>query len=549
MVRMLYNLYCRRGAAGYAGPSFPNGLFPAVLCGSGYGRADHTVSEYIIIYIIKGEENMKTGKKLWSVLLALVMCVSLMGGAFSVSAADSVTLTPTGTVGGESITLTATGLDENVTAFDMSAFGFGGINYGLWFDHDGTFSFDKDVTLSYQGTQTAEVKAGETVKIADGVNGGSWSEYAITLDDGNFLTILDKDAPGNFASLSADAALSDVGAVGAGEAAPAEEDSGDAEAPDASTGATEEAPAEETPAEETPAEETPAEEAPVEDETPPVVMRSNQTITVDGEAVEFDVYNIDGNNYFKLRDIAMTLDGTDSTFAVGYDSATRTITCTSGEAYEANGSELVIGEDLSATAVRSNQPLYVNGELSTIKAYNLGGNNYFQLRELGAAIGFGVDYDAATRTVIIDSTKAAAEEEAPAAGAYTLSAKAVSYIGTYEKADDNELEDYASGESSFVSGSLGYNNGYGFSCYFSDEAFPASFVQSSWPVINIGSDLNTDYIDVVLELDEGSDTNKHAVITVSPKYAGTEAKDVYLVFRAKSANPFYLYKITITPEE
>ncbi len=151
--------------------------------------------------------------------------------------------------------------------------------------------------------------------------------------------------------------------------------------------------------------ETPPEdvETPPEDETDPVVMRSNQTITVDGEAVEFDVYNIDGNNYFKLRDIAMTLDGTDSTFAVGYDSATRTITCTSGEAYEANGSELVIGEDLSATAVRSNQPLYVDGELSTIKAYNLGGNNFFQLRELGAALGFGVDYDSATRTVIIDS--------------------------------------------------------------------------------------------------------------------------------------------------
>ena len=119
--------------------------------------------------------------------------------------------------------------------------------------------------------------------------------------------------------------------------------------------------------------------------------------------MEFDVYNINGNNYFKLRDIAMKLNGTDSTFAVGYDNATRTITCTTGEAYEPNGSELVIGEDLSDTAVRSNQPLYVDGELSTIKAYNLGGNNFFQLRELGAALGFGVDYDTATRTVIIDS--------------------------------------------------------------------------------------------------------------------------------------------------
>jgi alkaline phosphatase len=135
------------------------------------------------------------------------------------------------------------------------------------------------------------------------------------------------------------------------------------------------------------------------------VMRSNQTVTVDGETVELDVYNINGSNYFKLRDIAMKLSGTASSFSVGYDSETRTVTCTAGEAYEPNGSELVIGDDLSATAVRSNQPLYVNGELSSIRAYNLGGNNYFQLRELGAALGFEVDYDADTRTVIIGSAK------------------------------------------------------------------------------------------------------------------------------------------------
>ena len=40
---------------------------------------------------------MKTGKKLWSLLLALVMVVSLLGGAFVASAADSVTVTPDAT--------------------------------------------------------------------------------------------------------------------------------------------------------------------------------------------------------------------------------------------------------------------------------------------------------------------------------------------------------------------------------------------------------------------------------------------------------------------
>ena len=42
---------------------------------------------------------MKTGKKLWSLLLALVMVVSLLGGAFVVNAADSVTVTPDATYG------------------------------------------------------------------------------------------------------------------------------------------------------------------------------------------------------------------------------------------------------------------------------------------------------------------------------------------------------------------------------------------------------------------------------------------------------------------
>ena len=91
---------------------------------------------------------MRNGKKLWSLLLALIMVISLFGGISLVGAAeDSVTVTPDATVGGETVTMTATGLDDQVAVFDMSAFGMSGINYGFWFDHNGTFSFDKDVTM------------------------------------------------------------------------------------------------------------------------------------------------------------------------------------------------------------------------------------------------------------------------------------------------------------------------------------------------------------------------------------------------------------------
>ncbi len=187
---------------------------------------------------------MRTGKKLWSLLLALVMVVSLMAGAFTVSAAeDSVTITPKAAVDGETVTLTATGVGENGTVFDMASIGYGtAIQYCLWFDKDGTLSFDKDVTLRYQGTDKASLKAGVEYKIADGIEGGTWSSLYVLLDDGNMLTILEKENPGYFDPNSASTPLEEmpftVGkAAAAKDEKPAEEPKAEetkAEAPAAS---------------------------------------------------------------------------------------------------------------------------------------------------------------------------------------------------------------------------------------------------------------------------------------------------------------------------
>ena len=38
-------------------------------------------------------------------------------------------------------------------------------------------------------------------------------------------------------------------------------------------------------------------------------------------------------------------------------------------------------------------------------AYNIGGNNYFKLRDIGAAFDFGVDWDGARNTIVIDTSK------------------------------------------------------------------------------------------------------------------------------------------------
>ena len=138
------------------------------------------------------------------------------------------------------------------------------------------------------------------------------------------------------------------------------------------------------------------------------VMISKQNLRADGVTVACEKYNIDGSNYFKLRDIAYLVNGTGSQFSVGYDAAKKVVSIVTGEEYVPNGSEMdVSGGDKSGTAVPSTQTILIDGaERSDLSVYNIGGNNYFKLRDLGTALGFKVDYDSASNSAIIISKRA-----------------------------------------------------------------------------------------------------------------------------------------------
>ncbi len=45
------------------------------------------------------------------------------------------------------------------------------------------------------------------------------------------------------------------------------------------------------------------------------------------------------------------------------------------------------------TATLSNQPIYVDGQRVSMTAYQIGGNNYVKLRDVGEAVGFNVYWD------------------------------------------------------------------------------------------------------------------------------------------------------------
>ena len=139
-------------------------------------------------------------------------------------------------------------------------------------------------------------------------------------------------------------------------------------------------------------------------------QRSAQSLTVDGKSITCDKYNIDGYNYFKLRDMAQLLNGTGSQFDVGWDASKNLVTITTGQAYtKPDGTELKVGADRSGTARRSSQTVKIDGTVrKDLTVYNIGGSNFFQLKELGKALGFDVDYNENTNTAIVASRTVAA---------------------------------------------------------------------------------------------------------------------------------------------
>ena len=141
------------------------------------------------------------------------------------------------------------------------------------------------------------------------------------------------------------------------------------------------------------------------------ITPSVHKVTVDGESVAPQGYNINGDNYYKLRDIAYILNGTNSQFNVTWDPDNNRILLTPDEAYQEVGDEM----NSAASAVvescsPSNSSIILDGRSLSLTGYRINGNNFYRLRDVGKALDFGVDFDEQTRTVLIDSGSSAQPE-------------------------------------------------------------------------------------------------------------------------------------------
>lgn len=127
-------------------------------------------------------------------------------------------------------------------------------------------------------------------------------------------------------------------------------------------------------------------------------------VLVNGKTVSFDAYTINGNNYFKLRDLAKAVNGTEKQFDVTWDGTKKTINLVSGKAYTAVGGEMTLGDGKAKTPVVNTSEILKDGALAPLGAYTINGNNYFKLRDIAQAFNIGVTWDPATKTIGIDTT-------------------------------------------------------------------------------------------------------------------------------------------------
>lgn len=118
-------------------------------------------------------------------------------------------------------------------------------------------------------------------------------------------------------------------------------------------------------------------------------------------------YNINDNNYFKLRDV-----GKLAGFGVDWNEDTRTVEIsTTRTAPELTG--ITDTAVTGATAKLTDQRITVDGKEVSMTAYKIKGNNYVKLRDIGKTINFGVSFNMATKAVSIDPNGTYVEEVKP----------------------------------------------------------------------------------------------------------------------------------------
>jgi len=128
------------------------------------------------------------------------------------------------------------------------------------------------------------------------------------------------------------------------------------------------------------------------------------SVLLDGKPVQVGTYTVDGVICFGLRDVAYMLNGTIKQFEVTYTPETNGIDLFAGLPYTAVGSEMSVGTARKSYYVRPTDPnIWMNGQKLPLESYFIYGSHYLNLYDLGKALDFGTECNAADNTATIET--------------------------------------------------------------------------------------------------------------------------------------------------
>lgn len=128
---------------------------------------------------------------------------------------------------------------------------------------------------------------------------------------------------------------------------------------------------------------------------------SPHAIYVDGTKANVAAYEINDNNYFKLRDIAAIVNGSEKQFEVSWNNHAQRIDLTSDKAYTIVGGELGAIGSASKQAETLTAVVYKDNTKMDYTGYNIDDNNYYKLRDVCKSFDISIKWDGANQRVDI----------------------------------------------------------------------------------------------------------------------------------------------------
>lgn len=118
------------------------------------------------------------------------------------------------------------------------------------------------------------------------------------------------------------------------------------------------------------------------------ITHTTSSLFLNDSRVFITGFNINGSNYFRIRDLAKALNGTGARFEVTWNAAANQVELLTGQPYTGEAENRYVSGQ--APVVPSTAQLMVDGQSVDVTAYNIGGSNFYKLRDLSALLGYEV---------------------------------------------------------------------------------------------------------------------------------------------------------------